>query len=264
MNYKLNFPFHLVQNSPWPLTISFSGLYLLVSIILLLQNKIGGELLLKLSIIAIAISSYKWINEIIQEGSFKGDHTNKVVVNLLLGFILFVISEVCIFISLFISFFYFSIIPSIEIGSQFPPLGIETLKPDYLPLLNTLLLFTSGLSITISQNYLYYNKLYYSIIYLVITILLGLLFSYFQWIEYYSSSFNITDSIFSTNFFILTGFHGIHVQIGTILIIISLIRLIKNHFISNNQIGLTASAIYWHMIDNVWLILFAVIYIWGY
>lgn len=260
---KISHPYHLVENSPWPFFTSLITLDVLLSLVLTIYNKLGKDIILGWSIISLLICVYLWVNEIIREGTYKGDHTKKVAKNLFVGFILFVVSEIAIFVSLFIAYFYNSLIPSIEIGSEWPPIGISILNPSSIPLYNTLLLYFSGISITISQNNLYNRKKLNTIYYLLVTIILGLDFSYVQYLEYYYAWYTISDSIYASNFYILTGFHGIHVIIGTILLIITLIRLLNNHFTNKHHIGYTSSGIYWHFVDYVWLILYTFLYCWA-
>lgn len=217
-------------------------------------------IILIISIILLIISIYRWINEIINESSLTGGHTKFVMNNLLTGYILFIISEITIFICLFIGYFYNNLIPSIEIGCIWPPIGINILNPFSIPLYNTILLYISGITITISQNYIFYRYKSYTIYYILITILLGSIFTYLQYIEYIYSTFSIYDSIFSSNFYILTGFHGIHVLIGSFLLIISLLRLYISHYTINHNIGMTTSIIYWHFVDYIWIILYIIIY----
>lgn len=261
--FKLIHPYHIVNFSPWPLMVSISLLYLLISIVLVFNNKEGYFTLFILSISLLNISVYLWIEEIINEGVYKGEHTKRVQYNLFYGFILFVISEVSIFTSLFFSFFYNSLIPSVELGCDWPPLGINILNPESIPLYNTLLLYISGITITITQNYINKRNKDESIWYLFFTIFLGSVFSYNQYLEYKFASFTISDSIYSTCFYILTGFHGVHVIIGTILLIVSFLRLLFHQFLYKNPVGLNTSAIYWHFVDYVWLVLFAALYCWG-
>lgn len=259
-----SFSYQLVSNSPWPITTSISLFSLLLSFILITNNKLGGEFIFINSLIALSLSLFLWFKDIIIEGTFRGEHTEKVQKGLTLGFILFVISEVCVFFSLFFAYFYNSLIPSIEIGSLWPPVGLISLDYKSVPLLNTLILLCSGFTITVCHNYIIngyklYSKAYF---YLFLTILLGCIFSYLQYYEYYNSLFTLTDSIFGTSFFILTGCHALHILIGTGMLIISLIRLNFSHFTNNHHLLFSFSAIYWHFVDAVWLVLFIVLYCW--
>lgn len=303
--------YHLVENSPWPIYITISILSILINIILLLNNNENKyiKILLILSLISLFLCLFNWFYEIHIEGTLEGYHTERVQKGLIIGFILFIISEICIFGTLFFAFFYNSLIPSIEISSIYPPIGIESINPKTLPLLNTIILFISGITSTCSLNLLISNnfknkiiklenlknvrkekllelydsrynnfnipksKSFYSffnqinnknsIFYLLITIILGVLFTYFQYLEYSYSSFSLSDSIFGSNFFILTGFHGVHVIFGIIFLFIALIRLILNHYNTENHLNLIFANIYWHFVDYVWIILFIFLYCWA-
>lgn len=207
---KLAYSYHLVTNSPWPLTLAISIFSLLLGNILAFQSKIGSNELIIFSILGIVYSSYYWLKDIVIEGTYRGEHTEKVQKGLNLGFILFVGSEVCVFFGLFFAYFYNALVPAIEVGGLWPPIGIITLDYKAVPLLNTLILLSSGFSITACHNYIINRNFSKSFFYLLITILLGLIFIFFQYFEYYSSFFTIADSVFGSSFFILTGCHGLH------------------------------------------------------
>lgn len=272
--FFINFPYHLVENSPWPLTTAISVFSLLFSFILSAQYPFHitdnsyktnfSYFLTILSLISLLISITCWWSDIINEGSKRGEHTLKVQNNLTIGFILFVISEIFIFASFFFSYFYSSLIPDPKsFGGLWPPLGIETMDYKSVPLLNTAILFFSGISITATHNYLINKNKISSIFYLFITISLGLLFAYFQYFEYFNALFTISDSVFGSNFFLITGFHGIHVIIGVIFLFITFLRLIFNHFYFNHFLGFNFSSIYYHFVDVVWIFVFAILYCWG-
>ena len=262
---KLSFSYHLVENSPWPLTSALSIFSLIIGTLMNIHFKhdvFGGTIIL-LSLFSLLFSTFNWWNDIIKEGSYRGEHTLKVQTNLNLGFILFVISEISIFFSFFFAYFYNSLVPSVDVGGIWPPIGIETLDYLSVPLLNTAILFFSGIAITASQNFLLSLNKKLSIIYLFLTIILGFLFIYFQYFEYFYSLFTITDSVYGSSFFLLTGFHAIHVWIGVTFLIVTFLRLIFNHFFFNHSLGFNFSAIYYHFVDIVWLFLFATLYCWG-
>lgn len=257
---KLGHSYHLVQVSPWPLTTGISVLSLIIGNISLWEKE-GGEELIILAILSLIYSLYYWFKDIIIEGTYRGEHTKKVQKSLSLGFILFVVSEICVFFGLFFAYFYNALVPSIEVGGIWPPIGIITLDYKAIPLLNTIILLSSGFSITACHNYILnkdYNK---SILYLLITILLGLIFIYFQYLEYFSSSFTIADSVFGSSFFILTGCHGLHIIIGTTFLFFTLLRF--SHFSNYHHLQFSSAAIYWHFLDAVWLLLYFILYCWA-
>jgi len=253
----------LVENSIWPLTTSLSGISVLLGSVMLFHMKKGGLELVLISLLSLLISLYFWWKEVVIEGTYQGLHTKEVQKNLTLGFILFVVSEALIFFSFFFAFFYNSLIPSVNLGGVWPPVGIETLDASAIPLLNTVILFMSGICVTASQHYIVGKNRKNGILYLTITVVLGLIFLYFQFYEYKNSLFSISDSVFGASFFLLTGFHGFHVLIGVIFLIVSLIRLIAYHYSENHFLNATFASIYYHFVDVVWIFLYGVIYCWG-
>jgi cytochrome c oxidase subunit 3 len=222
----------------------------------------GGQLL-SLGFILTASIMYFWLGDVITEGTFLGHHTKEVKNGLMLGFILFVISEVFAFISVFWAYFHSSIVPSVEIGGYWPPLGIVPLNPFSIPLLNTFLLLSSGAFITYAHHAFISGRRVKTINSLFITILLAVIFTLFQYIEYTDSSFSISDSVFGTTFYASTGLHGFHVIIGTIFIFISFLRIINYSLQKQGHVGLETSILYWHFVDVVWLFLFVSVYFWG-
>lgn len=260
---KISYPYQIVLNSPWPIILSIILLDFFIFVVSIFYNVNHSSFFFHIAFCLTGITLYFWISELIKEGLYIGDHSKIEVSNLTIGFILFVVSEIIIFIILFFSYFYNSFIPAIEIGSEWPPYAIKIINPYSLPLFNTALLYFSGISISISQNYLLTRNKYHTLFFLLFTIILALLFTMVQLYEYKQASFSILDSIYGTNFFVLTGFHGIHVIIGTSLLIISFLRFFFNHFQSNNQVGYHASAIYWAFVDWLWLFIMAFLYIWS-
>lgn len=185
------------------------------------------------------------------------------MINIKLGIILFIVSEILFFFSFFWSFFHLRLTQLIELGINWPPSGILTFNPFIIPLLNTIILLTSGISITWAHHRLLNNYFKQFIISLIITIILGVYFSILQIYEYYEAPFNISDSSYGSIFFIATGFHGLHVIIGTTFLIICYLRNKFIHFSSNHHFGFEAAAWYWHFVDIVWLFLFIVVYWWN-
>lgn len=253
----------LVENSIWPTTTAVSVLSLFIGSVMLFNLKTWGGLLVLLSISSLSISLYFWWKEVIIEGTYQGLHNIEVQKNLTLGFILFVVSEAIIFFSLFFAYFYNSLIPQPQVGGVWPPVGIETLDASAIPLLNTVILFMSGVSVTASQHFIVGKNRKNAILYLLLTVVLGIIFILFQYYEYKYSLFTISDSVFGATFFLLTGFHGFHVLVGVLFLFISFLRLISYHYSDHHFLNATFSSIYYHFVDVVWILLFAVIYCWG-
>ena len=167
------------------------------------------------------------------------------------------------FISFFWAFFHRSLSPTIELGIIWPPIGIIAFNPFQIPLLNTAILLASGVTVTWAHHSLIERNHTQAIQSLFFTILLGIYFSILQAYEYIESPFTIADGIYGSTFFIATGFHGLHVLIGTTFLLICLLRHINNHFSKTHHFGFEAAAWYWHFVDVVWLFLYISIYWWG-
>lgn len=256
-----NHPFHLVDNRPWPLTGSIGLLSLMSGIVIWFHhNEIW---LLNLGLTIILLTIIQWWRDVIRESTFQGIHTIKVVSRIKLGIIIFITSEILFFSSFFWAFFHRRLSPSVEIGIQWPPIRIKTFNPISIPILNTLILLSSGISITWAHNAIINRNFSQALQRLIITVILGLYFTILQGLEYFEAAFSIADSIYGSTFFIRTGFHGIHVIIGTIFILISTIRIFNLHISNKHHVGFEASAWYWHFVDVVWLFLYISIYWWG-
>nr|YP_010586022.1 cytochrome c oxidase subunit III [Anisocentropus maculatus]UZZ43758.1 cytochrome c oxidase subunit III [Anisocentropus maculatus] len=261
MSNHSNHPFHLVNYSPWPLIGALSAFNFLTSLTkwfhLYYINMIYFNFILMLMVM------YQWWRDISRESTFQGLHTFKVTIGMKWGMILFIVSEIFFFISFFWSFFHNSLTPNIELGSIWPPYLIIPFNPFQIPLLNTIILLMSGVSLTWSHHSMLENNLNQTKTSLLITVILGIYFTILQGYEYIEASFSISDSIFGSTFFIATGFHGLHVIIGTTFLLMCLIRLYKNHFSNSHHFGFEAAAWYWHFVDVVWLFLYIFMYWWS-
>nr|AXS64790.1 cytochrome c oxidase subunit 3 [Staphylinoidea sp. 4 KM-2017] len=261
MHLHKNHPFHLVDVSPWPLLGAISAMISMIGIIKWF-HMFNNNLFLLGSLIMMLIM-YQWWRDITREGTFQGLHTYVVSMGLRWGMILFITSEIFFFISFFWSFFHSSLSPTIELGLNWPPKGIETFNPMQIPLLNTIILLTSGLTVTWSHHSLMENNFNQTTQGLLLTVILGIYFSILQGYEYNEASFTISDAVYGSTFFMATGFHGLHVIIGTTFLLTCLIRHLNNHFSSIHHFGFEAAAWYWHFVDVVWLFLYISIYWWG-
>nr|AGI04239.1 cytochrome c oxidase subunit 3 [Pediculus schaeffi] len=254
-------PFHIVDYSPWPIYLSFS-LLLTASGLLSWLNGFNSFLIFISSLLLSSFIVTLWWRDVIRESTFQGKHTIEVMNGLRLGMIMFIISEVMFFFSFFYGLFFLSLSPDSSIGLLYPPCGIENVGFLGIPLLNSILLLSSGVTITWSHYELLSGNLSLSFKSLIITIMLGLVFLVFQYMEYKSSTFSIADSSFGSLFFMMTGFHGIHVCVGVLFIIISTLRLNFYHLNSNHHLGFEMSSWYWHFVDVVWLFLYLTLYWW--
>jgi len=262
INHKINHPFHLVNFSPWPITSALRT-FILMSGLLIWFNQYSIYLFF-LGIIITILNIFQWWRDICREGTCQGLHSINVINGLKWGIILFIISEIFFFFSFFWIFFHRRLSPNIEIGILWPPLSIYPFNPFQIPLLNTLILLSSGISTTWAHHRILENNHFQGILRLIITIILGIYFSILQAYEYIKASFSIADSVYGASFFLITGFHGIHVLIGTSFLIICLTRYYKFHFSYNHHFGFEAAAWYWHFVDVVWLFLYISIYWWGF
>nr|YP_010478403.1 cytochrome c oxidase subunit III [Nesophrosyne maritima]UVI59847.1 cytochrome c oxidase subunit III [Nesophrosyne maritima] len=256
-----NHPFHLVENSPWPITASMGIMTMTSGTILWIHS--NNMLLMNLGTLIIILTMTQWWRDVIRESTFQGLHTKKVIKSMKWGMMLFITSEVLFFSSFFWAFFHSSLSPAIEVGIQWPPLGVKPFNPISIPLLNTLILLSSGISITWAHNAIINSNFSQSKQSLWITILLGVYFTILQGIEYMEAPFSMADSVYGSTFFMSTGFHGIHVMIGTVFIFVSTMRLMKLHMSMYHHVGFEASAWYWHFVDVVWLFLYCSVYWWG-
>ena len=268
---KQNHPYHLVNPSPWPIIGAAAALVLAVGALMFMHELEGGVWVLVVgSIMTLAIMAVWW-RDVINEGEHHGHHYSIVQLGLRYGMVLFIASEVMFFLAWFWAFFDASIYAGEAIqesrvaftGGHWPPDGVEVFNPWHLPLLNTIILLTSGTTVTWAHHALKENKRNGLIWGLVLTVILGVLFTCIQAYEYAHAGFGFTDGIYSSTFFMATGFHGAHVIIGSIFLMVCLARSIAGHFKPDHHFGFEAAAWYWHFVDVVWLFLFFAIYWWG-
>jgi len=153
--------------------------------------------------------------------------------------------------------------PTDTIQGNWPPVSIESIFAYGLPLINTVILLSSGITLTWSHFSLFKNNKTESLIGLFLTIFLGLIFTKIQLMEFYLAKFTIADSAYGSVFYMLTGLHGFHVIIGTIFLIVAFIRMFLNYFNNTRFSCFELSIWYWHFVDVVWLFVFTGIYCWG-
>ncbi len=266
INYKRTqkHPFHIVDPSPWPLLASWGAFFTVLGLTLYMHFYQKGIYLLNLGLIILISTMAVWWRDVIREATFEGHHNSYVRRGLKLGMILFITSEAMLFFAFFWAFFHSSLNPTIEIGCVWPPKGIIAINPWHIPLLNTLVLVTSGAYITWSHYALLAGYRKDSIEALIYTIILAAFFTLLQYYEYCVAPFNISDSVYGSVFYMTTGLHGSHVIIGTIFLIVCLYRMINYHFTRTHHVGFECASWYWHFVDIVWIFVYFFIYWWGY
>jgi len=251
----------MVSPSPWPLFVGLSVLGLTVGATLYMHAI--GFLLFVSSLAALLFGFSLWWRDVLREAGCAGCHTYLVQIGLKFGFLLFIVSEVMFFFAFFWAFFHSALSPSIELGCTWPPAGVMPFDPWSVPFLNTCILLLSGSTVTAAHHYMMEGNGGESRGFLLYTLILALLFTSVQLSEYYSSSFSINDGAYGSTFFMATGFHGLHVMIGTCFLAVCYFRMFYHQFIRFHHVGFEASVWYWHFVDVVWLFLFVSIYWWG-
>jgi cytochrome c oxidase subunit 3 len=261
-------PYHLVDPSPWPAIGALSAFILALGGITFMHG--GSPWLIAPGVIGVLYTMLVWWRDVVKEAN-SGYHTPVVQLGLRYGMILFIASEVMFFVAWFWAFFDASLgadaakqIARVEFtGGHWPPQGTEVFDPWHFPLLNTLILLTSGTTVTWAHHALIHNDRRGLVWGLALTIALGMTFTGVQAYEYAHAAFSFAGSIYGATFFMATGFHGFHVIIGTVFLIVCLLRAIRGDFTPKQHFGFEAAAWYWHFVDVVWLFLFSAIYVWG-
>nr|YP_010982603.1 cytochrome c oxidase subunit III [Pseudodiaptomus hessei]WOH21601.1 cytochrome c oxidase subunit 3 [Pseudodiaptomus hessei] len=261
MSNMICHPYHMVDESPWPLYGSLGGLFLTSGMVSWFH--LNSMTLFFLGLTILALVMIQWWRDVSREGSSQGLHSSIVELGLRWGMMLFIVSEIFFFLSFFWAFFHASLSPAIELGGVWPPMGISPFNPFQIPLLNTIILVSSGVSVTWAHHSLMEGNMSQTKMGLALTVILGVYFTALQAFEYYEASFSFADSVYGSTFFIATGFHGLHVIVGTIFLLVCLVRLINYEFSASHHFGFEAAAWYWHFVDVIWLFLYLVIYWWG-
>ncbi|WP_186397722.1 cytochrome c oxidase subunit 3 [Stappia sp. TSB10GB4] len=281
MAHAKNHDYHIVDPSPWPFLGGVGAFIMALGAVGLFRYTQGNDFLLfgmdlsgwgifAVGTLLVLYVMFGWWRDTIRE-SLAGDHTPVVQLHLRYGMLLFIASEVMFFVAWFWAFFDASLFTGeaaqfarVEAtGGVWPPVGIETFDPWHLPLLNTLILLTSGTTVTWAHHALLHNDREGLKWGLTLTVLLGVLFSIVQAYEYSHAAFGFSGSIYGATFYMATGFHGFHVIVGTIFLVVCLIRASIGQFTPQKHFGFEAAAWYWHFVDVVWLFLFVSIYVWA-
>ena len=276
-----NHDYHIVDPSPWPFLGSMGALVMAIGGVAYMQWLKGSSLdlfglqlatpwIFFIGLAIVLYTMFGWWSDTIKE-AHAGAHTPVVSLHLRYGMIMFIASEVMFFVAWFWAFFDASLFSDEAIqasrfaftGGVWPPKGIEVLDPLHLPLYNTIILLLSGTTVSWAHHALLHDDRKGLVNGLILTVLLGVLFSGVQAYEYAHAPFAFKDSIYGATFFMATGFHGFHVLVGTIFLAVCLFRAIGGDFTAKQHFGFEAAAWYWHFVDVVWLFLFAAIYVWA-
>jgi len=277
MAHAKNHDYHILNPSVWPLIASVSAFAMLFGAvawmtggvpILFESVTISGPWLFLMGFVGVLYVMFGWWADVVAESQV-GDHTPVVRIGLKYGFILFIMSEVMFFFAWFWSFFKHALYPMDEyVGSTYVPPEFYQVDAFHLPLINTLVLLLSGCAVTWAHHALVHNENRKDVEWgLLIGVILGVLFTFLQAYEYryllVEQDWVFGQDKFFSNFFMATGFHGMHVIIGTIFLFVCYLRVKAGHFTAEKHIGFEAAAWYWHFVDVVWLFLFAAVYIWA-
>ena len=254
--------FHLVHLRPWPFTSAIGGGILAIAFVIFFHIPTWHGIITAFTFILIP-TILAWWRDVIREAVYFGIHNIKVQHGLELGIILFIVSEVIFFFAFFWTFLHRRLAPTRDIGCSWPPAGVIPLNPYGVPLLNTAVLLASGVTITWAHHGLINNFKCELVWGLGVTITLGLYFSFLQYNEYAITPFGINDSTYGAIFFVATGFHGLHVIIGSRFLLVCWARAHLYQFSNSHHLGLEFAAWYWHFVDVVWIILYMIVYWWG-
>jgi len=271
---KGNHPYHMPDPSPWPICGSLAGLLTAFGLVIFMHPDMFGDdytgtfetiglWTVAPGLILALMTMLGWWRDVIDEATVQKAHTKVVQLSLRYGMMLFIISEVMFFSAWFWAFFDASLFLKEAAGGVWPPEGVEVFNPFDLPLLNTLILLTSGFTVTWAHHDIREGKMDHAAKMIGWTVLLGFLFTCLQVFEYAHAPFGFREGIYPSTFFMATGFHGFHVIVGTAFLAVCWWRCAKGHFTADHHFGFEAAAWYWHFVDVVWLFLFSFVYVWG-
>ncbi len=255
-------PYHMVEPSPWPAVGTVAALTMAIGGIWYMKDEVPWLFLAGL--VLLLITFWGWWRDVVREAEVEKQHTKVVRHGLRMGMVLFIASEVMFFFGFFWAYFDASVpFLSKTAHEVWPPEGIEPLNTWGLPFINTMILLTSGLTVTVAHHAIRNDERNKTFFWLLLTIVLGVIFLGTQAYEYGVAAFAFTDGIYPSTFFLATGFHGFHVFVGACFLAVCLFRVKAGHFTGQHHVGFEAAAWYWHFVDVVWLFLFTFVYWWG-
>ena len=269
-----NHPYHMVEPSHWPVVGAAGALLTTFGLALFMHPETLGPRLqvflesiglfvIAPGIVVLMATMMGWWRDVVREATFGRYHTLVVQISLRFGMALFIASEVLFFFAFFWAFFDASLFPKEATGFVWPPVGIEVFEAFGVPLVNTLVLLTSGYTVSWAHHDIREGDMAHATKMLAITVGLGVLFTALQIYEYAGGAFGFREGIYPSTFFMATGFHGFHVIVGTVFLAVCWYRCAQRHFQPDHHFGFEAAAWYWHFVDVVWIFLFTFVYVWG-
>jgi len=252
--------YHLVNPSPWPAVGAVAAFLTAFGAVHWWHG--GTPIITGIGLVLILVTMFVWWRDVIREAQVEHAHTPVVRHGLRVGMGLFIASEVMFFVAFFWAFFNAGLLinPGVTV---WPPATIHPMETWGIPFLNTLVLLSSGLAVNWAHHSLRHGNRRGFIQGLAIASALGILFLSLQMHEYGAATFGFRQGVYPSVFYMATGFHGFHVTVGTIFLIVNLVRAIKGDFTEQQHVGFEAAAWYWHFVDVVWIFLFVWIYWWG-
>jgi len=259
--------FHYYNDIPytrWPFYIG-NFLFLFLFFGLLYINKYDGTGSLALvSLVLFIYNIFGWFNDMMIESMVFGKYNKKVRKTIAAGFILFVLSEALLFFGFFWTYFDRFFHPSAFLGNRSVPFGLEMAIWYKKPLVATFVLIASGYIGNCAHYYMKMKNYLFALNYSALCIIFGFIFLYMQVEEYMHLLFNISDSVFGSIFYLLTGFHGLHVLVGLLFLTFQHDRLYYYHFSQERNLGYGLALLYWHFVDIIWILLFISLYVLNY
>ncbi len=280
--------YYVPHHAHWPIVGSIGVTALVVGAANMMNGSDFGVYLMYAGIAIVVVMLFGWFGEVIHE-SVQGFYNRQVDTSFRMGMIWFIFSEVMFFAAFFGALFYARALVVPWLGGEgsgamtnavlwqgfeavWPTNGPANLGGEFqtvpafdVPLVNTLILLTSGLTVTMAHWALKKAQRKALVLWLAATVALGFYFMYLQ-IGEYAHAYNelgltLGSGIYGSTFFMLTGFHGMHVTLGAIMLTVIMFRSMKGHFSDENHFGFEAVAWYWHFVDVVWLGLFLFVYV---
>lgn len=257
--------FHLVDPSPWPAMGSIAALALTGGAVMWMHGHSVGPYVTVIGFLGVLTTMFVWWRDVLRE-SFEGHHSSIVNRGLRLGMLLFIASEVLFFVAFFWAFFHSALVGPDTVAASWPPEGVHPVDAWSIPFLNTMILLLSGATVTWAHHAVREDDNETATRALLITVCLGIIFTSFQVYEYIEAiheGFTLQAGTMGSTFYMATGFHGLHVMIGTTFLIVCTMRAYYGVLKAHKHVGFEAATWYWHFVDVVWLFLFSCIYLWG-